>query len=122
MHKFISSIISKSSKKKGKINSLRFWIRPAQISPWWDNFLRRSERLRTPQESFEKLCTKLRPYIQKSKEFRDLISVEKQVVSSLCYLADEGSMRKVASSFVIEKSKIVRHVLFYCRKFYFASI
>ena len=68
-----------------------------------------------PRESFEKLCPKLRRYIQKSKGFRDPISVEKQVAAALYYLADEGRMRKVANSFGIEKwtiSKIIRRVLF----------
>ena len=41
------------SKKKAKRNSKRFWIRPGYF--------------RMSQESFEKLCTELRPYIQKNK-------------------------------------------------------
>ena len=45
-------IYPKFSKKKGKRNSTRFWIRPY---------------FRMSQESFEKLCTELRPYIQKNK-------------------------------------------------------
>ena len=45
IHKIFSSTISKSSKKKGKRNSPRFWIRPAQTSSWWDNFLHRLESL-----------------------------------------------------------------------------
>ena len=68
-----------------------------------------------PQEIFEKLCIKLRPSIQKNKGFRDPVSVEKQVVAALYYLADEGRMRIVANSYGIEKwtiSKIIRHVLF----------
>ena len=68
-----------------------------------------------PQENFEKLCTKERPYIQKNKRFRDPISVEKQVATGLYYLPDEGRMRKVANYFGIGKleiSKIVRCVLF----------
>ena len=43
-----------------------------------------------PQESFEKLCNKLKPYIQKNKGLQDPISVEKQVAATLYYLADEG--------------------------------
>ena len=68
-----------------------------------------------PQESFEKLCTKLRPYIQKNKGFQDPIFVEKQATAALYYLADEGRMRKVANSFGIVKptiSKIIMRVLF----------
>ena len=68
-----------------------------------------------PQENFEKLCTKVRPYIQKNKRFREDFSVEKQVATGLHYLADEGRMRKVANSFGIGKSailQIVRCVLF----------
>ena len=64
------------------------------------------------QESFEKLCTEVRRYIQKNKTtFQDPISVEKQV-AALYYLADEGRMRKVENSFGIGKSavsKMIRH-------------
>ena len=66
------------------------------------------------QESFEKLCIKLKPYIQKNKGFQDPISVEKQVTPALYYLADEGRMRKMADSFGIGNltiSKIIRRVL-----------
>ena len=68
----------------GKINSPRFWIRPRQTSLWSDNFCARQkvseewkENFCMPQESFEKLCNTRRPYIQKNKRFRDLISMEK---------------------------------------------
>ena len=67
------------------------------------------------RESFEKLYTKLRPYIQENKGFQDPISVAKQLTAALYYLADESRMRKVANSFGIEKwtiSKIIRRVLF----------
>ena len=121
IHKIISSTISKSSKKKAKRNSPRFWIRPGQTRSWWDNFCAGQkvseewkENFRMSQESFEKLCTVLRPYIQKNKtRFRDPISVEKQVAATLYYLVDEGKKRKVANSFVIGKltvSKIIRRV------------
>ena len=36
------------------------------------------KNFRMPQESFEKLFTDSRPYIQNSKGFRDPITVEKQ--------------------------------------------
>ena len=73
------------------------------------------KNFRMPQEILEKLCTKLRTYIQENKGFRDPISVEKQVAAALCYLADESKMRKVANYFGIGKStisKIIRRVLF----------
>ena len=68
-----------------------------------------------PQESFEKICTRLTPYIQKNKVFQDSISVEKQVATTLYYLEDEVRMRKMANSFGMGKStisKIIRRVLF----------
>ena len=47
-----------------------------------------------PPESFEKLCTEMRPYIQKNKSrLRDPISVEKQMAARLYYLVDEGRMQ-----------------------------
>ena len=49
-----------------------------------------------PPESLEKLCPKLRPYIQKNKDFEIQFSLENQVAAALYYLADEGKMRKVA--------------------------
>ena len=64
---------------------------------------------------FWKLCSKLRPYIEKIKGFEDPISVEKQVSVTSYYLVDEGRMGKVANSFGIGKStisKIIRRVLF----------
>ena len=70
IYKIVSSNISKSSKKKGKRNSPRFWIRPEQTGSWWDNFCAGQkvseewkEMLCISQENFEKLCTELRPYI-----------------------------------------------------------
>ena len=114
IHKIISSTISKSSKKKAKRNSPRFRTGPGQTSSWWDDFCAAQkvseewkENFRMSQESFEKLCTELRPYIQKNKtRFRDPITVEKQVAATLYYLADEGRMWKVANSFGIGKSKV----------------
>ena len=73
------------------------------------------ENFRMPQDSFEELCIKLKPYIQKKKGFRDPISVAKQVATTLYYLADKGKMRKVANSFSIGKStlsKINKRVFF----------
>ena len=78
------------------------------------------------QESFEKLYTELRPYIQKNKtRFRDPISVKKQVAAILYYLADEDSMRAMANSFGIGKStvsKIIRSVLFLLQKIFLSCL
>ena len=74
-----------------------------------------------PQESFEKLCSKPRPYIQWNKGFRDSISVEKQVTATLYYLADKGRLRKVANSFGMGEltvSKIIMRVSFHFRKLF----
>ena len=66
------------------------------------------------QETFEKYCGELQPYIQKiSTRFRDPVSVEKQVTATLYYLADEGRMHKVSNVFGIGKStvsKVIRRV------------
>ena len=117
IRKINSPTISKSSKNKGKRNSSTFWT-----SSWWDNFCaiqkvseEWKENFCMSQEIFKKLCTKLRPYIQKNKGFQDPSSVEKQVAATLFYFADEGRMRKVENSFGVRKStilKIVRCVLF----------
>ena len=64
--------------------------------------LRNAKETCGSQESFEKLCTKLRPHIQKNKtRFADPILVEKQVAAASYYLADEGRMLKVVNSFGI---------------------
>ena len=65
-------------------------------------------------ESFEKLCGALRPYMQKNcTRFSGPVSVEKQVTATLYYLAEEGRMRKVSNVFGIGKStisKVIRRV------------
>ena len=74
---------------------------------WKENF-GMSER------SFYILCEELQPYIQKqTTRFCKPISVEKQVVSTLYYLSDEGSLRKVANAFgisILTASRIIRRV------------
>ena len=81
--------------KKGKRNSQAVWVRPWQTSSWWDSFCAGQkvskewkEYFLIPQEIFEKLCTMLRPSIQKNKGFRDPVSLKKQVAAALYYLAD----------------------------------
>ena len=59
---------------------------PVKVSEEW------KENFCMPQESFEKLCSKVRPYIQKNKGFRDPMSMEKQVAAALYYFANEGRM------------------------------
>ena len=54
------------------------------------------------KESLYKLCDELRIYLEKQKtQFRDPISVKKQVACTLYYLADEGRLRKAANAFGI---------------------
>ena len=51
-----------------------------------------------PKESVYKLRDELRIYLEKQKtQFRDSITVEKQVACTLYYLADEGRLRKAAN-------------------------
>ena len=55
--------------------------------------VRKSLRTERSSACLKKVLTvlhDLRPYFQKSKGFQDLNSVEKQVVATLNYLADEG--------------------------------
>ena len=47
-------------------------------------------------------------YIQKNKGFRDPVPRAKQVGAAIYYLAHEGRMRKVANSFGIRKSTILK--------------
>ena len=121
--KIISSNLLISCKKKGKRKSPRFWIPSGQSSPWWDNFCARQkdsekwkENFCMSQETFQKLHTEPRPYIKQNQtRFWGLFSVEKQVVSVLCYFAHEGKMRKLGNSFGIGELKvwkIIRIVLF----------
>ena len=57
------------------------------------------------RETFMKLCHELRPFLEKqTTAMRSPFSVERQVVSTLYYLQDEGRLRKVANSFGIGKS------------------
>ena len=69
----------------------------------------RKENFKMSERSFYILCEELRPYIQKqTTRFRKLISVEKQVASTLYYLSDEGRLKKVANAFGIGKSTAFR--------------
>ena len=74
---------------------------------WKENF-RMSER------SFFILCEELLQYIQKqTTRFHKLVSVEKQVASTLYYVSSERRLRKVANAFGIVKStasRIIRGV------------
>ena len=74
IHKIISSNTLKSSKKKGKRNPSRFIFDLDRLAHHGEIFcagLKVSgewkENFRMSQESFEKLCTELKPYIQKNK-------------------------------------------------------
>ena len=89
-NKITSSTISKSFIKKSKRKSPRFWIRTGQISSWWDNFCAGQkfskewkENFCMPKKSYEKLCTKLRPYIQKNEWSQRYIALQMKV-SSKC--------------------------------------
>ena len=69
---------------------------------WWDKFEKNrkvpeewKENFRMSKELLYKLCNELRIYLEKQKtQFRDLISVEKQVACTFYYLADEGRLHK----------------------------
>ena len=54
-------------------------------------------------------CLKLRtaPVHQpECKRFQKPISVEMQVAGTMCYLSDEGRLRKTANAFVIAKNTV----------------
>ena len=89
IHKIISSTFSKSSKRRVNDIPWDFRFDLDRLAPWWDNFCAGQkvseewkENFHMPQESFDKLCAKPRPYIQQNKGFRDPISVEKQVTAT----------------------------------------
>ena len=94
-----------NKKRKIKRNSPKSWVRPGQTSSWWDKFEKNiklpkewKENFPMSKESLYKLCDELRIYLEKQKtQFRDPISVEKQVACTLYYLADEGRLRKAAN-------------------------
>ena len=66
------------------------------------------------EASFYMICEELRPYLTKqTTKLRKPVSVETQVAATLYYLADEGRMRKVTSSFGLGRttvSKVIRRV------------
>ena len=76
---------------------------------WFENF-------RMTKDSLLNLCSQIRPFIIKSNtQFREAISVEKQLAVTLYYLVDEGRYRKVANAFGISRasvSLIVRKVCY----------
>ena len=92
-------------KRKRKRNSPKSCARPVQTSSQWDKFEKSiklpeewKENFRMSKESLYKLCDELRIYLKKQKtQFRDPISIEKQVACTLYYLADEGRLRKAGN-------------------------
>ena len=72
-----------------------------------------------PPEIFEKLCTEMRPYIQKNKSrLRDPISVEKQMAARLYYLVDEGRMQILLVSGNQQFQKMSGFFCFYFKKIF----
>ena len=94
----LSKINQFNKKRKTKRNSPKSWVRPGQTSSWWDKFEINiklpeewKENVHMSKESLYKLCDELHIYLEKQKtQFRDPISVEKQVACTLYYSADEG--------------------------------
>ena len=65
------------------------------------------ENFRISRKTFQVLCVELHSYIFKNDtRFRNVVPVDKQVAATLCYLSDEGQMRKVANAFGIGKSTV----------------
>ena len=59
------------------------------------------------QESFEKLCKELRPFIiSQEMVMRKPIDVEIQVAVTLQYLSDEGQLRKTVNAFGLSRAAI----------------
>ena len=98
-----------------------FWVRPGRTSTWWDNFLQDvvvrqewKENFLMQRDTFFKLCSELRPFIERqTTNMRQPIDVEKQVAVTLYYLSDEGRSRKTANAFGISRAStsiIVRRV------------
>ena len=72
------------------------------------------ENFRMRRDTFFKLCSELRPYIERQiTNMRQPIDVEKQVAATLYYLSDEGRLRKTANAFGISRAStsiIIRRV------------
>ena len=91
-----------------------FWIRPGKSSLWWGNFITNKvtvEEWKTNfhlnHNTFNMLCGELQPFIQQRVTRMWLpLSVEKQVVITLYYLADKGRMQKVSNAFGIRKCTV----------------
>ena len=97
------------------------WVRPGRTDSWWDNFMQDvvvrqewKENFRMQRDTFFKLCSELRPYIERHlTNMRQPIDVEKQVAVTLYYLSDEGRLRKTANAFGISRAStsiIIRRV------------
>ena len=72
------------------------------------------ENFRMQRDTFYKICSELRPYIDRQiTNMRQPIDVEKQAAVTLYYLSDEGCLRKIANAFGISwasTSIIIRRV------------
>ena len=83
-----------------------YWVRPGRTNIWWENFVKGvviqrewKENFSMHQDTFFKLCSELRPFIERQKtNMCKPIDVEKQVAATLYYLSDEGRLRTSNSS------------------------
>ena len=80
----------------------QFWKKPGRTSAWWAKFQKDTvipdelrETFCMSKDTFTKLCTQLRPFIEKTiAKMCVPISVQTHVVVTLYYLSDEGRCRK----------------------------
>ena len=70
------------------------------VEEWKENF-------RMGKDNFYKLCSELRPFIErKVTNMRLPVSVETQVALTLYYLSDEGRLRKTTNAFGLSRACI----------------
>jgi len=123
-NKIQSLIMNHPSRKKNlRLQKLKFikqrilrrkkrscWFKPGRTDLWWENILTGvapeeawKKNFRMTRNSFEKLVTKLSPYISPNllSPNNRIISVQKKLAIALYFLKDTGSLGMTANAFGI---------------------
>ena len=92
-----------------KTRSKDWWIQAVSGNygeRWWNNNLRMS------QQTFESLCTELRPYLQREDtNFRLAVSVEARVAVTIWRLATNSEYRTITQLFGLGRSTVAEIVI-----------
>lgn len=100
------------------------WRKPGRTDKWWDNLVSGKmhedtwkENFRMSKTDFYELVSLIRPHakIRSDRVRKDIITLEKRLAITLCYLKDQGSMTTVANLFGIARCTVGQVVSEICK-------